>query len=34
VILILLIGEGVEVEAAFDEPYGDSNMDILSDIGF
>ena len=33
-ILILLVGEGDDLKAAFGDPEGDSNMEILSDIGF
>ena len=32
--LILLVGEGEDLKAAFGDPDGDSNMEILSDIGF
>ena len=32
--VILLVGEGDDLKAAFGDPEGDSNMEILSDIGF
>jgi len=31
---ILLVGEGEALDATFGDPEGDSNIDILSDIGF
>jgi len=30
----LLVGEGEAFDATFGDPEGDSNIDILSDIGF